>query len=90
MRKTLSAIAVAVMVALTFSATAPVAEAAKGPSNQCYGQIVAGIARTWPWAHDHKSDFPPSPGAVALWIKEFGPGLGISSVRQLQVFFCSE
>jgi hypothetical protein len=50
---------------------------------------VAGIASTWPWAHDGKSAFPPPPGALALWIREFGPGLGISNVRDLQLLFCT-
>ena len=59
-----------------------------GPTNQCYGQIVAGIASTWPWAHDDKIAFPPPPGSIALWVELFGPGLGISSVRELQILFC--
>ena len=59
-----------------------------GPTNQCYGQIIAGIARTWPWAHDGHTDFAPPKGAVALWVDVFGPGLGISSVRELQEIFC--
>ena len=57
-------------------------------SDACAGQIVAGIAKTWPWAHDDKIAFPPPPGAIALWIQTFGPALGISSVRDLQLRFC--
>jgi hypothetical protein len=64
--------------------------AVQGPSNRCYGEIAAGIAATWPWAHNEKVDFPPPPGALALWIQEFGPFVGVSSVRELQVAFCSE
>lgn len=59
-----------------------------GPSNRCYGDIVQGIASTWPWAHDDKIDFAPPPGAVELWVQTFGPGLGVSSVRELQQLFC--
>jgi hypothetical protein len=33
-------------------------------------------------------DFPPPPGALALWIELFGPDIGVSSVRELQLFFC--
>jgi hypothetical protein len=66
------------------------AGAAQGPSNRCYGQISAGIASTWPWAHDDRVDFPPPPGALALWIQEFGPSVGVTSVRDLQVAFCDE
>jgi hypothetical protein len=60
-----------------------------GPSNQCYGEIISGIARTWPWAHENKAGFQPPPGALRLWIETFGPGLGISSVRELQLLFCT-
>lgn len=59
-----------------------------GPSNQCYGAITAGIASTWPWAHDDQIAFPPPPGSLALWVEAFGPGLGITSVRDLQTLFC--
>jgi hypothetical protein len=90
MRKTLSAVAVAMIVAISFAATARVAEAAKEPSAQCYGEIIAGIASIWPWAHNDKVDFAPSPGGIALWIKEFGSIYKISSVRDLQVLFCGE
>jgi hypothetical protein len=58
------------------------------PSNQCYGAIASGIAATWPWAHEGQSDFPPPPGALALWVQLFGPSIGISSVRELQLLFC--
>ncbi len=59
-----------------------------GPANQCYGQIISGIASTWPWAHNDQIAFPPPPGSLALWVEIFGPGLGISSVRELQLLFC--
>ena len=84
MRKTIAAIALAIALVGSRSAL----HAASGPSNRCYGDIVAGIASTWPWAHDDKSSFEPSPGAIALWIQLFGPSVGISSVRELQVLFC--
>jgi hypothetical protein len=29
-------------------------------------------------------------GAIALWVREFGPAVGTSSVRDLQVLFCGE
>ena len=57
-------------------------------TSQCYGQIASGIASTWPWAHDEKSAFPPPPGSLHLWIETFGPSLGISTVRDLQLLFC--
>lgn len=80
---------VAVSVVAVVAVSALARQAVAGPSNVCYGQIVAGIASTWPWAHDGQSDFPPSPGAIALWVKEFGPDVGVSSVRELQVLFCT-
>ena len=85
MRKVILGSVVAVVLAVSVLATPAVA----GPDNRCYGQIAAGIASTWPWAHDGKSDFPPPPGALALWIREFGPDVGVSSVRQLQLLFCA-
>jgi len=85
MHRTIAASLVAVVVAVGMLAR----PAAADPSSKCNGQIVAGIAATWPWAHDDKAAFPPPPGSLALWIREFGPGLGISSVRDLQILFCS-
>ena len=77
-------------LALTLSAlSVGSAQAQTGPSNQCYGAISAGIASTWPWAHEGQTFFPPPPGALKLWIEIFGPDLGISSVRDLQLLFCS-
>jgi hypothetical protein len=70
-------------------AFAAVAQQQTGPSNECYGAIVSGIASTWPWAHDDKAAFSPSPGSMALWIETFGPLVGVSSVRELQILFCS-
>jgi hypothetical protein len=65
------------------------AQAQTGPTNRCYGDISAGIAATWPWAHEGQIDFPPPPGALDLWLELFGPEVGISSVRELQLLFCS-
>jgi len=62
--------------------------AAADPTNQCYGAIASGIAATWPWAHDGQMAFPPPPGAIALWVDLFGPFVGVSSVRDLQILFC--
>jgi hypothetical protein len=79
------------LVALAMAASAAslgTARAEADPSNQCYGAIVSGIAATWPWAHEGQTAFPPPPGAIALWVELFGPGIGISSVRELQLLFC--
>lgn len=84
MRKAIAVVLVAMAVVLSVTAK----PAAADPSSQCNGQVVAGIAATWPWAHNEKEAFPPPPGAIALWIQEFGPQVGISSVRQLQQLFC--
>ena len=89
MRKVLGACAVALAMVLGAAGPAPVA-AQNGPSNQCYGLIVSGIASTWPWAHNDKVAFPPPPGALALWVRQFGPQVGVSNVRELQLLFCSE
>jgi hypothetical protein len=64
------------------------ARAEADPSNQCYGAIASGIAATWPWAHDGQIAWPPPPGSLALWVELFGPEVGISSVRELQILFC--
>jgi len=77
-------------IALAVIAGAGTVLAKPDPSHACYGQITAGIASTWPWAHDGKSAFPPAPGGIALWLEEFGPLVGVSSVRELQVLFCGE
>ncbi len=58
------------------------------PTNECYGQIASGIASTWPWAHDEKIASPPPPGSLHLWLETFGPLIGISTVRELQLLFC--
>jgi hypothetical protein len=73
----------------TRSVSVAVGQQQTGPSNQCYGEITSGIASTWPWAHLAKSAFAPPPGALALWVRDFGPLVGISSVRELQILFCS-
>jgi hypothetical protein len=88
MRKTVVGLVAALALAAG-GAAAGTASADPGPSNQCYGQIIAGISSTWPWAHNGQTDFAPPPGAVALWLQIFGPGLGVSSVRDLQLLFCS-
>ncbi len=80
---------VAVLILVVGAASAGTARAAMGPSNVCYGQIVAGIASTWPWAHEDKVAFAPAPGAIALWLQIFGPQAGVSSVRDLQLLFCN-
>jgi pimeloyl-ACP methyl ester carboxylesterase len=82
-----SAVVVGLSMGAAFGTTT---SAARGPSNRCYGAIVSGIATTWPWAHNNKEAFPPPPGALPLWIQEFGPDVGVSSVRDLQVLFCDE
>jgi hypothetical protein len=79
------------LVALAMAASAASMGAARAeadPSNQCYGAIASGIAATWPWAHDGQIAFPPPPGSLALWVELFGPEVGISSVRELQILFC--
>ncbi len=58
------------------------------PGAACNGQIVRGIASTWPWAHNDKIAFPPPPGSIALWVELFGEAVGISSVHELQLLFC--
>jgi hypothetical protein len=88
--KSIVRISAVVMGVAIGSTIAGPAGAEQGPSNKCYGDIASGIASTWPWAHNDKVDFPPPPGALALWIQEFGPFVGISSVRELQVAFCDE
>jgi hypothetical protein len=85
MRRITAAVVVAVVLSLAASAKTASADS----DAQCKGQIVAGIAATWPWAHDGQSAFPPPPGAIALWLKEFGPEVGVSSVKELQAMFCS-
>jgi hypothetical protein len=77
-------------VAGVIAASAAVArDAAAKPSNRCYGEIIAGVSATWPWAHEGQTDFAPPPGAIALWLELFGPDAGVSSVRDLQLLFCS-
>ena len=89
MKKTFGISALVIGIAIGVVA-ARTARAQRGPSNQCYGAISSGIASTWPWAHNDKVDFPPPPGALALWIQDFGPEVGVSSVRDLQKLFCDE
>ena len=87
MRKRVVGGVVAVAFAVCAGSVAS-AQAQTGPSNRCYGEISAGIASSWPWAHEGQTDFPPPPGALKLWIEVFGPQVGVSSVRDLQVLFC--
>ena len=87
--RTLRAFAVAVALVLVASAVGTV-RAQSDISSSCYGAVASGIASTWPWAHNDKAAFPPSPGALPLWIQDFGASVGIYSVRDLQVRFCSE
>jgi len=75
--------------AATPTASQSNAPAQTGPSNQCYGAIISGIASTWPWAHNDQTAFPPPPGAIALWLRLFGPLVGVSSVHELQLLFCA-
>lgn len=98
MRKLCSAVLLLGVVACqtVTGPTAPTEAGDQGPDvafaaspSACQGQIIAGIANTWPWAHDDRIDFPPPPGAIALWIQLFGPDAGISSVRELQALFCT-
>lgn len=88
MRKAV-ATTVAVLVLGLGAASAGTARAETGPSNVCYGQILAGIAATWPWAHEGQVAFAPPPGAIALWLQLFGSQAGVSSVRDLQLLFCN-
>ena len=60
-----------------------------GPSNQCRGAAVSEFASDWPWP-ETRAMFPPPPGAIKLFIENFGPLGGFSSVRELQEFFCAD
>ena len=59
-----------------------------GPANQCRGAFTSEFAADWPWPST-REEFPPPPGAIALFVKNFGPIGGFSSVREMQEFFCS-
>ena len=59
-----------------------------GPANQCRGAFTSEFATDWPWPST-REQFPPPPGAIALFVKNFGPIGGFSSVREMQEFFCS-
>jgi hypothetical protein len=87
MRKLLVGGLAALVIAIS-AAYVGATRAQADPSNRCYGAIAAGIASTWPWAHDGQMAFPPPPGSLALWVELFGPSIGISSVRELQLLFC--
>lgn len=60
-----------------------------GVTSQCDGQAVALINTTWPWAHEDKGGFAPPPGAIAIWLQDLGPFLGVQTVREAQTYFCS-
>ena len=87
MRRTLAGVVVVLALAVCAALAGP---ASAGPDNRCYGEIVSGITTTWPWAHENRVAFPPPPGSLALWLQIFGPDLGVSTVRELQLLFCSE
>jgi hypothetical protein len=87
MRKILAGGLVALAMAVS-AGSVGTTRAEADPSNQCYGAIASGIAATWPWAHEGQMAFPPPPGAMALWLELFGPAIGVSSVRELQILFC--
>jgi len=59
-----------------------------GRANQCRGAFTSEFATDWPWPST-REQFPPPPGAIALFIENFGPIGGFSSVREMQEFFCS-
>lgn len=83
MRKTLTSVA-----ALAFAAAGAMSGSAGAQPSQhaCGGQDIAGISSTWPFAHEDHQSFAPPPGAIALWLRLFEPGV---SVRQLQLEDCS-
>jgi hypothetical protein len=87
MRKILVGVLVALVMAVS-AASVGTTRAKADPSNECYGAIASGIAATWPWAHEGQMAFPPPPGAIRLWLELFGPAVGVSSVRELQILFC--
>ena len=58
-----------------------------GPANQCRGAFTSEFATDWPWPS--AGEFPPPPGAIALFIETFGPLGGFTSVREMQELFCS-
>jgi hypothetical protein len=87
MRKAIVAAAIVLALAAV-GATARPASADPSP-NACYGQVIAGISATWPWAHEGQMDFAPPPGAIALWLDLFGSEAGVSSVHDLQLLFCT-
>lgn len=63
---------------------------ATASADSCVGDNVGkDIASTWPFAHEDRSEFPPPPGAFALWVETFGfegqPGAEIQALRE----FCN-
>lgn len=75
--------------AMTATAGARHDAIATGPANRCRGDSLSGIATTWPWAHEDKSAYAPPPGSIAIWLKVLGPSIGVSTVRELQAYYCS-
>ena len=88
MRKTLIVGMAAAALALS-GASVGTAQAQTGPSNQCIGAITSDFATSWPWPQG-QTDFPPPPGGLALLLQLLGPQLGVSTVRDLQLLFCSQ
>jgi hypothetical protein len=88
MRKTIVG-GIAVVAFALSAASAGTAQAATGPSNQCYGAMTSDFATSWPWPQGQTA-FPPPPGDLALLLQLFGPQLGVSTVRELQLLVCSQ
>jgi hypothetical protein len=86
MRKTLvSAVVVAALACAVFAGPA------SASSDNCHG-VASQIASTWPWAHDEGKPevLAPPPGALKLWLTEFGPiQFGVDSIHELQLLICS-
>lgn len=79
--------------ARTLSASHAAARSAtpSASSNQCKGSAVKDIAQSWPWAHSGKSDFfAPPPGGMAEWFQLNGEIIGVTTVSELQDYFCGD
>lgn len=75
--------------AITASAGAHHDAIATGAANRCRGDSLSGFATTWPWSHEDKRAYAPPPGSIAIWLKVLGPSIGVSTVRELQAYYCS-
>jgi len=62
---------------------------ATGQANRCRGDTLSSFATTWPWSHENKRAYAPPPGSIAIWLKVLGPSIGVSTVRELQAYYCS-